>query len=98
MENAGRDQVQHIFLVANFNGMSCVVAALVSDDNIDIAGQHIDYLSLPFIAPLGAYQHSVWHFPVLPFASFLVIPVPDGFVVGRDCVPARRHAVSAYSN
>ena len=40
------------FLIANFNGMSCVVSALVADNPIGIVREYIDDLSFPLRHPI----------------------------------------------
>ena len=53
-QNAGRDQVQDIFLFADENRVPGVVAALGADDDVRLFGQDIDNFAFAFIAPLGA--------------------------------------------
>ena len=60
-QNAGRDQVQNIFLAAVDDGVSGVVAALAADDDIRLLGQDVDDFAFAFIAPLGADQNRVCH-------------------------------------
>ena len=42
--------------------MSGVVAALETDDHINISGQHIDKFTLTFITPLGTHKNINRHF------------------------------------
>jgi len=56
-EDAGGNQVEHIMLAADFDGMARVVAALKADDHIHIARQNVDQLAFSFIAPLGSDQN-----------------------------------------
>ena len=44
-------------LVADADGMAGVGAALVAGDDVGLLGEHVDDLSLAFIAPLGADDH-----------------------------------------
>lgn len=56
-EDSGGNQVQHIVLVADFDGVPRVVAALEADHHIHIARQNVDELAFPFVAPLGSDQN-----------------------------------------
>ena len=60
-ENAGRDQVEDILLVAVDNGVAGVIAPLATDDDVDLAGQHVDDFAFAFIPPLGADENGVCH-------------------------------------
>ena len=54
VEDSGRDDVECELAVLVDNGVTRVVTALVSDDDIRICCKIVDYPSLSFIAPLGA--------------------------------------------
>jgi len=53
-QDAGRNQVQHGLLTVDDQGMTGIVAALVTHNRSRLIGQQIDDLALAFIAPLGA--------------------------------------------
>ena len=52
MQNAARDLVQHERLVADVHRVSGVRAALIAHDPVGALGEHVDELSLAFVAPL----------------------------------------------
>ena len=54
VHDAGGHQVQGELLVAVDDRVTCVVAALVANNVIVIAGDKIGDLAFAFIAPLGA--------------------------------------------
>ena len=56
-EDAGGNEVEHVALTADFNGVSGVVAALEANHHIDVTGEHVDELSLAFVTPLGPDQN-----------------------------------------
>jgi hypothetical protein len=56
MQNARRDQMEDELRPFHINGVSGVVPALVARDRREMRRQHVDDLSLAFVAPLGA-QH-----------------------------------------
>ncbi len=58
-QDAGRNQVQHGLLTVDDQGMSGIVAALVTHDRSRLIGQQIDDLALALITPLGAQDHDV---------------------------------------
>ena len=53
-QDAGGDEVKDEFLLADFDRMSGIVAALGADDDIGFLGEDVDDFSFSFIAPLGA--------------------------------------------
>ena len=55
MQDARRDQVQDILLVANLNRVTRVVAALIAHHHVGLFGQHVDDLALALVAPLRAH-------------------------------------------
>ena len=59
MQDARRDEVQDVLLVAHQHGVPGVVAALETHDHVALAGQQIDDLALALIAPLGAHHDHV---------------------------------------
>ena len=52
MQDAGRNQVQDVLIVADLDRVSGVIAALITDDHIGLLGQHVDDLAFAFITPL----------------------------------------------
>src|SRR5207302_3493787 len=60
-QNPRRDQVQHVFFLAQNDGVPRVVAALRADDDVRIFGQKINDLALAFVAPLSADENRVGH-------------------------------------
>ena len=58
-QDAGRDQVQHGLLTVDDQGMTGIVAALVTHDRSRLIGQQIDDLALALITPLGAQDHDI---------------------------------------
>ena len=56
-EDAGGDEVKHIMFIADLDGVTRIVAALETDDHVDVAGEHVDEFALSFIAPLGSDQN-----------------------------------------
>src|SRR5258708_38442288 len=60
-EDAGRQQVQGIALVADDDGVPRIVATLVADDVVDPVAEQVGGLALAFIAPLRADDHDGRH-------------------------------------
>ena len=60
-QNAGGHKVQDVFLFADEDRMTGVVAALCADHDIGPLGQHVDDFAFAFIAPLGADENCVGH-------------------------------------
>jgi hypothetical protein len=54
VHDARGKQVKHERFIANLDGMSGVVAALVSHHDVKTLGEQVDDLAFAFIAPLGA--------------------------------------------
>ncbi|OGW80652.1 MAG: hypothetical protein A2Z83_09630 [Omnitrophica bacterium GWA2_52_8] len=59
MQNPGRNQVEDKFFVGKFYGVAGIVTALITDDDIRLAGKKVDDLAFALIAPLRTYQNSV---------------------------------------
>ena len=57
-QNAGRQQIQDELAFFVDNGMSGVVAALITDDNIIFFAQKVDHAALAFISPVCSYNRS----------------------------------------
>src|ERR1051325_2862678 len=60
-QNAGRNQVQDVFLLAQENRVAGVVAALSADYNVRVFRQHVDDFAFALVTPLGADQDSIRH-------------------------------------
>ena len=60
-QNAGRQQVQRVLLVADDDRVAGVVAAVELDDVVDAAAEQVGGLALALVAPLGADDHDCWH-------------------------------------
>ncbi len=60
-QDAGRDEVQDVFLLADEDRVAGVVAALRADDDVRLLGQHVNDLAFAFVAPLGADQNCIRH-------------------------------------
>ena len=60
-EDAARQQVERIFLVADHHRVAGVVAAVELDDVVHSAAQVVGRLALALVAPLGADDHDRWH-------------------------------------
>ena len=58
-ENAGRDQVEDVLLIAIDNGVAGVVTSLAANHDVDPSGQDIDDFSFAFIPPLGSYENGI---------------------------------------
>ena len=61
IQNAGRDELQLIFLVVYNNRVAGVVAALAAHHQIRLACENINELALALVAPLGAENNLTWH-------------------------------------
>ena len=60
-QDAGRQQVQRVLLVADHHRVAGVVAAVELDDVVEPAAEQVGGLALAFIAPLGADDHDCGH-------------------------------------
>ena len=60
-QDAGRHEVQDVFLFADEDGVAGVVAAGVADDDVRLLGQHVNDFAFAFVAPLGADQNCICH-------------------------------------
>ena len=65
-QDAGRQQVQGVLLVADDDGVPGVVAAVVLHDVVDRRAEQVGGLALALVAPLGADQHDGGHGVHLP--------------------------------
>ena len=61
IQDAGRNQLQLVLLTAGYNGVTGIVAALAADNQIRLACENINKLTLAFVAPLGAENYLTWH-------------------------------------
>src|SRR3990172_5168262 len=70
MQYPGRDKVEDDFLLVYQHRMPRVVAALITHDYVRILREYVDYLSLAFVAPLGAHNnYRLTHFAFLQKCS-----------------------------
>ena len=60
-EDAARQQVQRVLLVADDDGVAGVVAAVELDHVVDAAAEEVSGLALALIPPLGADDYDSWH-------------------------------------
>ncbi len=60
-KDAGGDQVEHEFFLVDLDRVAGVVAALETDDDVGLLGEHVDDLAFSFVAPLGADYNDVRH-------------------------------------
>ena len=60
-QNAARQQVQRVFLIADNDGVAGVITTVELDDVVDAAGEQIGGLTFSFIAPLGADDNDGRH-------------------------------------
>ena len=68
MKDSGRDKVQDMTAAAEDDGVSRVVAALISSDAIKAFGEDVDDLPLTFVTPLRANHRDV-HRLIIPSLS-----------------------------
>lgn len=61
MHDPGGDQVQHIFLPVDDEGVSGIVPPLKAHNGVGMLCQEVDNFSLAFIPPLGSNNHDIWH-------------------------------------
>src|SRR5262245_7813058 len=61
VQDSRRDRLEHELLLADHDGVSGIVAALVANRHVCIGRQHVDHLALALVAPLGAHHHDVGH-------------------------------------
>ena len=61
MEDAGRNEPKNELSVADPDSMACVVAALITSDDVEVRRKYVDYFALAFVAPLGANYDNVFH-------------------------------------
>ncbi len=53
--------MQRVLLVADDDGVTRVVTALVADDIVDLTAKEVGGLTLALIAPLGAHENDSRH-------------------------------------
>jgi hypothetical protein len=61
--------MEHEGPVADLDGVSGVVSALIANHNVEPLGEQIDNLAFTFVAPLGAYDGDDHGFRILDFRS-----------------------------
>ena len=74
-QDAGRQQVQDEFAQMVHDGMSRVVAALVTDHNVIILGEQVDHTALSLVAPVNPGD-SCQHFIFLLFFTEMSLRPP----------------------
>ena len=60
-QDAARDQLEDVFLLADEDGVAGIVPALIARDDIELLGEEIDDLPFTLVAPLGAQDDYVSH-------------------------------------
>ena len=76
--------MEDIFLVADFNGVAGIVAALVADHPVNVGGQNVNYFTFALIAPLGADQYSFGHVNAFSISNYRVIGRSASFRLFSD--------------
>jgi hypothetical protein len=61
VQSARWDQMQHRLLAIDDQGMTGIVAALKTHDDVGIVGKKVDDFAFAFVAPLSAYDCYVGH-------------------------------------
>jgi hypothetical protein len=61
VQNAGRDEMKNRLFIADYQGMTGIVAPLIADHGVGILHIDVNDLALPFIAPLGPYNNDIRH-------------------------------------
>ena len=61
MQNARRDEVQHILFATRDHRVACVTTALKPHYHIRLRGQDIDNLTFALITPLRTHQNRIRH-------------------------------------
>ncbi len=89
-QNAGRHEVQDVFLFADENGMAGVVATGVADDDVRILRQHVNDFAFAFVAPLSADQNCVCHIFSKETAPYVRNKNPRTWIRGKAHVFAQR--------
>ena len=77
--------MEHELLVAHFDGVASVCAALETHDVVCVQRQKINYLGLAFVTPLGTDYNTICHI------SFILLATrrrksPKGAVPRVDCL------------
>ena len=77
LEDTRRDRAQHILLPLKLQCMTGIGTALKTGNNIVLGSQHVDYLTLSFVAPLQTEQdiyftliHCLYLFIIFVFCFF----------------------------
>ena len=61
MAYSARKRVQREFPVLIDNGMTCIRASLIADNNVRMVGKRIHDLAFSFVSPVGSY-YRLYHF------------------------------------
>ncbi|CDD61063.1 putative uncharacterized protein [Clostridium sp. CAG:505] len=62
-QNAGRQQIQYKFALIVDNRMSCVIAALITADDIIFLRKQVDHTAFAFVTPVDANNRSKHKIP-----------------------------------
>ena len=96
-ENAGRQKIQRKCAVVVFDGVSCIVAALVTNNNVIFFRNEVNHSALALIAPVDAHDGACFHNLYSPFCIkpelFAKPKLCSGFVSGIECCIAAQHFV-----
>ena len=88
-ENAGRQKIQRKCAVVVFDGVSCIVAALVTNNNVIFFRNEVNHSALALIAPVDAHDGACFHNLYSPFCIkpelFVKPKLCSGFVSGIEC-------------
>src|SRR5207302_9217606 len=90
MKDARRQQVEPEGAVLVLDRVAGVVSAVVADHEVGMAGQRVDDLTLPLIAPLRSDHRGHRHYRALPLWCGGTIP--------GSALAARREAFSSTSS
>ena len=61
VQNAARNQVQHVFVLPHPNGVTSVITAGEAHDDVGIGSKAIDDFSFSFVSPLETDDSGGWH-------------------------------------
>ena len=73
--------------VTGSDRMAGVVTSVVADNKVEIGCQDVDNLSLPFITPLGADNHDVFHKNVLSWGALFGKSLPKSKTLSPAAKP-----------
>ena len=61
MQDASREELEFEGLAASDDGVSCVVAAAIADDDLGFTAENVHDFAFCFVAPLRANDHECRH-------------------------------------